>query len=47
MPEDEVIEDEMIDLGDDVDFDGDIDLGDDDLLLEDDIDLSANSHEIE
>lgn len=47
MPEDEVIEDEMIDLGDDVDFDGDIDLGDDDLLLEDDIELSANSHEIE
>ncbi|KKS27180.1 MAG: hypothetical protein UU88_C0010G0003 [Parcubacteria group bacterium GW2011_GWC1_42_11] len=47
MPEDEVIEDEMVDLGDEVDFDEDMDLGDDDLLLEDDLDLSASSHEIE
>lgn len=48
MSEDEVIEDEMIDLGDEVDFaDDDIDLGDNDLLVEEDADMELSNREIE
>ena len=48
MSEDEVTEDEMIDLGDEVDFaDDSIDLGDDDLLVEEDADMELSNREIE
>ncbi len=46
MSEDEVIEDEMIDLGDEVDFaDDGIDLADD--LVEEDADMELSNREIE
>lgn len=51
MSEEEEVkgEDEMIDLGDEVDFDGDLDFGDeDDLLVGGEIDdLEMSTHEIE
>ena len=47
MSEDEVIEDEMIDLGDEVDFDDDMILDEDDLLVDGVADLESNPHEIE
>lgn len=48
MAEDEVIEEEMIDLDAEADFEDDgLDLGDDDLLVDDGVELEANSHEIE
>ena len=49
MSDDEVTDEEMIDLGDEVDFaDDGIDLGDDDdLLAEDDAEMELNNREIE
>jgi len=47
MAEDEVIEDEMIDLGDEVDFAEDMDLGDDDLLVDEGAELELSTREIE
>lgn len=49
MSEEEVIEDEMIDLGDEVDFaDDGIDLGDDDDLVEEEgLGVEFSTREIE
>ena len=47
MAEDEVIEDEMVDLGDEADFSDDMDLGDDDLIVDEGAETEANSREIE
>lgn len=47
MSEEEETEDVMVDLGDEVDFDGEIDLGDDDLLVDEEVDLELNTREIE
>lgn len=48
MSDEEVIEDEMVDLGDEVDFEGDaLDLADDDLADDDSDDEGSSTREIE
>ncbi|MFZ2303738.1 MAG: hypothetical protein WAV98_03040 [Minisyncoccia bacterium] len=48
MPEEEEKDDEMIDLGDEVDFaDDSIDLADDDLSSEEDAEMDFSTREIE